>query len=773
MLDQRLLKTLRQINGTGNFASTGAFPFFLPGMSVAEVGKVSFPLGEHQAQALIAQAKQAPFGKGSETITDTSVRRTWEVDASQIEISNPQWHDKVASTLQNIKKDLALEGKEIKAELYKLLIYEKGSFFLPHRDSEKADGMFATLVILLPSPHTGGELVIRFDGREQVFRSADTEPFHCSYVAFYADCQHEVREVTSGYRIGLVYNLILDNPTDKTARPLQTQPQVEALAQLLNEMAPSFSGRPKALLLDHQYTPANFSPGQLKGDDRVRVPILMEAAEKAGYYTKLGLVTHHQSGEWENAGYNEDYYYRRRRRYDDYDDEEEKEEEETIMGEIFEEYTTVEHWSEDEQPSLGQLNISEHDLITNYEIGQGRPIELEKEGWTGNAGMTLDYWYHYGAVFLWPKAQQAQLVAGLNLNAQMQWLKYYNKNYYRSRKDAEATAVVNRILEGLLDYQELYPRHADFDPAVDALAKFDGTGLSRDLQQRLAVFLFPLASDKPWPDFTKCFGQPLMGEICQEVAAAKNLFFVYRLLDAWHRLEFMKYTDLVASQMAQLPEYLSGIDLHKTDSEYDDEDAEYYDRDHYRGDCVSEILSYTLIMAHYHDGNPDWIEGICDACFANLNRTYFKTYLALGTLNSLKNSQPLGIAILKRCVEVLRTYTAQKPQPPADWTFSVPKSTYYAEVWTLLEDFLASPEQRTFDYTANQNDRSTMESAIRNAKVDLDAETIKKGRPYTLRLTKTHATYERELKIWENDMAVLNEILYFLDTGERSNYNLR
>lgn len=35
--------------------------------------------------------------------------------------------------------------------LYKLLLYEPGSFFLPHRNTGKEDRMFATLVIVLPS----------------------------------------------------------------------------------------------------------------------------------------------------------------------------------------------------------------------------------------------------------------------------------------------------------------------------------------------------------------------------------------------------------------------------------------------------------------------------------------------------------------------------------------------------------------------------------------------------------------------------------------------
>ena len=41
----------------------------------------------------------------------------------------------------------------VEAELYKLLLYQEGDYFAPHRDTEKTDGMFATMTILLPSQH--------------------------------------------------------------------------------------------------------------------------------------------------------------------------------------------------------------------------------------------------------------------------------------------------------------------------------------------------------------------------------------------------------------------------------------------------------------------------------------------------------------------------------------------------------------------------------------------------------------------------------------------
>src|SRR5437879_2471964 len=87
-----------------------------------------------------------------------------------------------------------------------MLVYGAGQFFVPHQDSEEADAMVGSLVVTLPSSFKGGALVVRHAGMSATYRSPKKS---LSLVAFYADCRHEVRPVTSGYRVTLTYNLFL------------------------------------------------------------------------------------------------------------------------------------------------------------------------------------------------------------------------------------------------------------------------------------------------------------------------------------------------------------------------------------------------------------------------------------------------------------------------------------------------------------------------------------------------------------------------------------
>ena len=90
---------------------------------------IGFPLSEREAKLIEAAAIQAPFGKGTETVVDITVRDTFEINPDGFSFKNPAW----AEFLQQVTKTVA-EGLGFpptrplpRAELYKLLLYKMGS----------------------------------------------------------------------------------------------------------------------------------------------------------------------------------------------------------------------------------------------------------------------------------------------------------------------------------------------------------------------------------------------------------------------------------------------------------------------------------------------------------------------------------------------------------------------------------------------------------------------------------------------------------------------
>jgi hypothetical protein len=92
--------------------------------------------------------------------------------------------------------------------------------------------MFGSLVIVFPTKHEGGALMLRHGGGgEWTFDSATmvqtpVDP-SAAYIAFYSDVEHEVTPVTSGYRVTLTYNLYFST---NNAAPVIPAPSTTEIA---------------------------------------------------------------------------------------------------------------------------------------------------------------------------------------------------------------------------------------------------------------------------------------------------------------------------------------------------------------------------------------------------------------------------------------------------------------------------------------------------------------------------------------------------------------
>jgi len=152
---------------------------------------------------------EAPYGKGTETVIDKEVRNALELAAESLRITNTtEWEGQLNKAVSQAAQRLvpSLPPSLISSRLYKLVVYEEGGFFKPHRDTQRSEEHFATLVILLPGKASGGDLVLRHGSFSDTF-SVPSGKKRCSFVAFFTDVEHEVTPVTKGRRVSLLYHL--------------------------------------------------------------------------------------------------------------------------------------------------------------------------------------------------------------------------------------------------------------------------------------------------------------------------------------------------------------------------------------------------------------------------------------------------------------------------------------------------------------------------------------------------------------------------------------
>ena len=148
-----------------------------------------FPLDDEAWAALRAASRPAPFGRGADTLVDPTVRHCWEVDPCRVavavsvlqtgDLSSRRvyhlWQRALGAAAARAASDLGVAASSVRVVPHKLLLYEAGCFFKPHRDTVTAADHFATLVVQLPvaGGHGGGALVMTSpDGATQLARDA-------------------------------------------------------------------------------------------------------------------------------------------------------------------------------------------------------------------------------------------------------------------------------------------------------------------------------------------------------------------------------------------------------------------------------------------------------------------------------------------------------------------------------------------------------------------------------------------------------------------------
>jgi len=400
---EKVIAALEPLSRGGTFAARRSVDANHLDLSVKGLGRVDFPLSAATARALVAQAVQSPFGWGERTVVDRSVRDGWQIAKSRLKIDGRHWNPVLRETVAELSSALGLPpSTTLVPKLDKMTIYGPGQFFKPHKDTEKTDVMIGSLVVLLPSRHTGGALRIehgerRFEVRRVVRRAPKIE-----VVAFYADCVHEVRPVRTGYRVALVYALeVRDGPTT-SGKPGRTATLRRAM-QAYFENAPR--GQDKLVyLLDHEYTARNLGWSRLKGADGPRVRAMREVADALKLDASLCLARIDEHWHCEVGFSARDVY---GRRHDDEDEADVEDEDDVIPVDLldFQVEFKAARGRDGSRASLEGLHVGESEVCASTPNSALKPQGSHYEGYMGNYGSTLDRWYERAAVVLWPRSR--------------------------------------------------------------------------------------------------------------------------------------------------------------------------------------------------------------------------------------------------------------------------------------------------------------------------------------------------------------------------------
>ncbi|KAG0556322.1 hypothetical protein KC19_11G044100 [Ceratodon purpureus] len=426
----------RSTFATGGQITPNQDGLILKSLNVDGVGEMRLPVSSDDIARLLGVCEQAPYGHGLETVVNVDVRRAWQVDASKVTF--PQSPDFVAKTVSKLAnkavRALGLDGAALQLEphFYKLLLYEDGGHFNVHRDTEKEPGMFATMVLQLPTERgfEGGALIVRHNGTTKTFDFTVNSSTGIFYTAFYADCEHELQSVVSGQRLCLVFNLVRGRGNDSfnmelgelkgfSAQLARVEAALRPWEVLMTDGASregaSFLTDKLAIPLQHKYTKKNLSFAGLKGVDRVVARVLKNCRDGSGKRwldLHLCILTLHKTGVAEER----DSYHYDRNDSDDSDDDEGPRGQH-VMEDVIDEGVECDNWvGSNNRPCNFKVDI-DHELeaVIDYDEQDGpfneddEADQVDYERYMGNYGPTLQEWYHTAMLVIWPKKKSISM----------------------------------------------------------------------------------------------------------------------------------------------------------------------------------------------------------------------------------------------------------------------------------------------------------------------------------------------------------------------------
>lgn len=742
----------------------------MPRLEVEGVGTLAFPVPASQVAQVMAVAARAPYGRGQDTLVDETVRRTWQVPADQVRLGGTAWLRVFPEVLGQVVAGLGCEAMPVSAELYKLLVYETGGFFKAHRDTEKTPGMFGTLVMVLPSQHEGGELVIRHAGREVVVDLASREFTDVRFAAFYADCEHEVRPVTAGHRVCLVFNLVLPRAAGSKPRAPMYVREAERAADALRGAFGRDNPPPKlAWLLEHQYSPAGLSFAALKGADAARGQVLREAARQADCAVHLGIVHIEEVGSAivDDSGSR----HGRGSRWGRGTGPREVEGVPDDGFEIIEPQSSsvkVDGWVDEAGRAMGfgELPVGQGELVPAGALDEEPPDEQRLTEATGNEGATYERSYHRAAVVLWPRVRFLAVLMQVGVASALPHLE--------ERVDAgdpEATDLARQVVEGWHEGMHgiRWDRPHPSEMRGRMLRLLNRLGDAALIREFLPIFLDeghgeagPVAVRSLELLGAEDAREPLLafvrGEFPRRSAEVVGLLGALAG-EGWSRAE--AWRGVMGEAAAALLEAIPALAC-KARMEPE--------REPWQG------TSEPLLRAETVDGALGFL-GTTGG--ARLRARAARAFVAGGLMEPLALAVPVlarmhgrepGCCARDEAAQVLWADAAgallarseHPPAPPKDWRQQV-KIGCACEECRALQAFALDPVQRILRLRAAQPLRLHVSEQVRSRGLDMDCTTEATGRPHALVCVKNRRSHDEAARAHAMDVEAMGALMGMLE----------
>ncbi|MDE0239761.1 MAG: hypothetical protein OXQ84_06125, partial [bacterium] len=549
----------------------------------------------------------------------------------------------------------------------------------------------------------------------------------------------------AGHRLALIFNLCLRADDGNTpCEPPDYGEQTDAIARRLAAWSREDRAPAKIVwLLDHDYSEDGLSFETLKNGDAARARVLCEAADFADCEIHAAIVHIEEEG---GVIYGDDYA------HDlgwesDADDVEGME-----IGDLFDSRHWLDGWTAGDggRPALGEIELMPGELLPHGALDGEAPDDEWLHEATGNEGVSLERAWRRAGLVLWPRSRTLTILAGPGIGGAVAWLAE------RIERGASRADIVRLASEIVGIWPTGWPAR-DEQSRTRMLGLLTSAGDGECLSHFLLEVVLPdytggenaelpAAMEAAGPEIAARFLAALVDTDFQS-RPVQVLALLRRLDDERVASAGGPPTDKVRNAVRSALHAVATVP--EPNPNPAGREARRPGRLPQQALCDLFILAQRCRLAGESEAAAAAIAAmpqLVDPCRA--------LPAALEEMNSEPGlADSVAFATLWRhAAQSLLARSATPPEEPEHWHMACDVGCDCVPCRNLRA-FCADPAARVARFPLRKELRAHLHRTIDDHGLDIDHETERRGRPFTLVCTKNRRSHERRLAEYADDVA--------------------
>jgi hypothetical protein len=430
------------------------------------------------------------------------------------------------------------------------------------------------------------------------------------------------------------------------------------------------------------------------------------------------------------------------------------------MEEIYDSSLTVDHWIDaaGKLKEFGEITLTEEQIVSKMELDEREPDEQEVEGPTGNAGATMDRWYHQAAMVIWPNKAHFSILLHAGQYSAIPELQEMLAN--NSADLARCREFASLILE---HWQLSTTNNFEIIGAETVAMTHQMLLALKQLADSLLLERF--CNQILVSDFSGSEGGDMRG-VCEQYGWANFSNALLHMSTQTQLSKVAAFCRLLADFCTQTISdeqqgFATELAQNALDSLLSCEEKYYYGQDN--NELKKQAISH-LFKAVDFLNQVQLVERLGQSLANAPQRFDLRTVLfpVVIELKQWLDLQPNACPsfktfFLQPCLERIKDLATLRIDAPKDWQRAADLSCHCADC-TELAQFLRNPLQKEYRFRMRQDRRDHLENQMRHHQSDVTRTTERKGSPHTLVCVKNQASYERAKQQQALDIQMWHEL---------------